>query len=104
PEHTLGRLLHSGLILPRSAQVVDIAEINARVRDQSRFVSALRSEIGRVIVGQTLLIDRLLTGLFCNGHILIEGVPGLAKTLTVKTLADTIDASFLRIVYTTDSL
>jgi len=84
--------------------VVDIAEINARVRDQSRFVEALRAEIGKVIVGQQPLVDRLLIGLFCGGHVLIEGVPGLAKTLTVQTLARSVSASFVRIQFTPDLL
>ncbi len=84
--------------------MVDIAEINARVRDQARFIATIREEVGRVIVGQHELIDRLLTGLLCNGHILIEGVPGLAKTLTVKTLSDAIDAKFVRIQFTPDLL
>jgi MoxR-like ATPase len=84
--------------------VVDIAEINARVRDQSHFVAALREEVAKIIVGQQVLVDRLLTGLFCGGHILIEGVPGLAKTLTVQTLAQAIDASFVRIQFAPDLL
>ncbi|MCH8010078.1 MAG: ATPase, partial [Chloroflexi bacterium] len=62
---------------------VDIEAINERVREQSAFVEKLKAETGRVIVGQEALIDRLLIGLLCSGHILIEGVPGLAKTLSV---------------------
>ncbi|MDE3192116.1 MAG: MoxR family ATPase [Chloroflexota bacterium] len=68
------------------------------------FVAPVIQEIKRVIVGQDYLIDRLLIGLFCDGHLLIEGVPGLAKTLAVKTLADTIDADFKRIQFTPDLL
>jgi MoxR-like ATPase len=83
---------------------VDIEAINARVRQESRFVDAVRAEVGRVIVGQRYLIDRLLICLLCDGHILIEGVPGLAKTLSVNTLAQTIGASFVRISFTPDLL
>jgi MoxR-like ATPase len=83
---------------------VDIEGINARVKQQSRFLDAIRSEIGRVIVGQTYLIDRLLIALLCDGHILIEGVPGLAKTLSVSTLSSTIGASFVRVQFTPDML
>ena len=83
---------------------VDIEAINARVKQQSRFLDAIRSEIGRVIVGQTYLIDRLLIALLCDGHILVEGVPGLAKTLSVSTLSNTIGASYVRVQFTPDLL
>ena len=83
---------------------VDIEAINARVREQSRFVELVKAETAHVIVGQEALIDRLLIGLLCRGHILIEGVPGLAKTLSVSTLARAIDASFVRIQFTPDLL
>ena len=83
---------------------VEIEAINARVQEQSAFVEKLKAETGRVIVGQEALIDRLLIGLLCSGHILIEGVPGLAKTLSVSTLASTISASFVRIQFTPDLL
>jgi MoxR-like ATPase len=83
---------------------VDIEAINARVRQESRFVNTLRQEVAQVIVGQTYLIDRLLIALLCDGHLLIEGVPGLAKTLSVQTLAQTIGASFVRISFTPDLL
>ena len=82
----------------------DIEAINARVKQESRFVEAIREEVGRVIVGQRYLVDRLLIALLCDGHILIEGVPGLAKTLSVSTLAQTIGASFVRIQFTPDLL
>jgi MoxR-like ATPase len=82
----------------------DIEAINARVKEESRFVEAVKQEVGRVIVGQTYLIDRLLIALLCDGHILIEGVPGLAKTLSVSTLARTLGASFVRIQFTPDLL
>ena len=68
------------------------------------FIAPVINEIRKVIVGQNYLINRLLLGLLCNGHLLIEGVPGLAKTLAAKTLADTIDASFRRIQFTPDLL
>jgi MoxR-like ATPase len=83
---------------------VDNEAINARVQRESRFVDAVRTEVGRVIVGQTYLIDRLLIALLCDGHILIEGVPGLAKTLSVSTLAQTIGATFVRVQFTPDLL
>jgi MoxR-like ATPase len=83
---------------------VDIEAINARVKQESRFVDAIRSEVGRVVVGQHYLIDRLIIALLCDGHILIEGVPGLAKTLSVHTLSQTIGASFVRIQFTPDLL
>jgi MoxR-like ATPase len=83
---------------------VDIEAINARVREESRFVQAVRDEVARVIVGQKYLIDRLLIALLCDGHILIEGVPGLAKTLSVHTLARTLGASFVRVQFTPDLL
>ncbi len=81
-----------------------IQEINEQVRQEAVFVQDLLNEIGKVIVGQNRLIQRLLIGLLADGHILIEGVPGLAKTLAVKTLADTIQASFQRIQFTPDLL
>jgi MoxR-like ATPase len=83
---------------------IDIDAINARVREQSRFVEAVKAQVGRVIVGQEYLIDRLLIALLCSGHVLIEGVPGLAKTLAVSTLAQAISASFVRIQFTPDLL
>ncbi len=83
---------------------VDIEAINARVREQSRFIELVKAETARVIVGQDALIDRLLIGLLCRGHILIEGVPGLAKTLSVSTLARCISATFVRIQFTPDLL
>jgi MoxR-like ATPase len=81
-----------------------IASINDRVRDASAFAYRLREEIGQVVVGQRYLVDRLLTGLLAGGHVLLEGVPGLAKTLSVKTLAQAIHASFRRIQFTPDLL
>lgn len=83
---------------------VDIKELNERIKKESSFVEALSMEIGKVIVGQKHLVDSLLIGLLSNGHILLEGVPGLAKTLAIKTLAAVIDARFSRIQFTPDLL
>ena len=83
---------------------VDIATINERVRAQSSFVEGVKREVAKVIVGQDVLVERLIIGLLCRGHILIEGVPGLAKTLTVSTLARALDATFVRIQFTPDLL
>jgi MoxR-like ATPase len=81
-----------------------ISAVNDRVRDASAFAYRLREEVGGVIVGQRYLIDRLLVGLLANGHVLLEGVPGLAKTTAVKTLARAIHASFRRVQFTPDLL
>ena len=81
-----------------------IQEINRKVRDESVFVQQLIGEVHRVIVGQKYMVERLLIGLLTRGHILLEGVPGLAKTLAVKTLSSTIDAKFQRIQFTPDLL
>lgn len=81
-----------------------IAAINARVKEESRFVADLLAGMGKVIVGQKYLVDRLVIGLLANGHVLLEGVPGLAKTLSVRTLAALIDVSFQRIQFTPDLL
>ncbi|GAB4310902.1 MAG: AAA family ATPase [Candidatus Sumerlaeia bacterium] len=81
-----------------------IAELNEHIKEHSRFVDALSGEISKVIVGQRYLIERLLIGLLSNGHVLLEGVPGLAKTLSVKTLARAIDARFQRLQFTPDLL
>ena len=81
-----------------------IQEINQRVRGESGFVRRLVEEVHRVIVGQKYMVERLLIGLFSRGHVLLEGVPGLAKTLAVKTLAAAIDTKFQRIQFTPDLL
>jgi len=86
----------------RTAQ--DIKAIQERVEKESLFVQELLSEIGKVIVGQKYLVERLLLALLANGHILIEGVPGLAKSLSVKTLSDAIQTKFQRIQFTPDLL
>jgi MoxR-like ATPase len=75
-----------------------------QVRETSAWIQALREEIGRVIVGQEQLVERLLVGLLANGHVLLEGVPGLAKTMCVRTLAAAVQASFHRIQFTPDLL
>jgi MoxR-like ATPase len=82
----------------------DIKAINEKIQRESAFVDLLQMEIGKVIVGQKYMVERLLVGLLANGHILLEGVPGLAKTLSVKTLAATIQAKFQRIQFTPDLL
>ena len=81
-----------------------IGVINDQVKAESGWVATLRAEIGKVIIGQKYLVDRLLVGLLGNGHILLEGVPGLAKTLSVKTLAAAIHTGFQRIQFTPDLL
>ena len=81
-----------------------MAAINERVKESSACVQRIMQEMGKVIVGQRLLIERLLVGLLANGHVLLEGVPGLAKTLSVKTLARTISTKFQRIQFTPDLL
>ena len=71
-----------------------ISAINAEVQQASAFVQPLLSEINKVVIGQKYLVERLIIGLLANGHVLLEGVPGLAKTLSVKTLAASINAKF----------
>ena len=85
-------------------QMVDIKELNERIERQSAFVDAITMGMNKVIVGQKHLIESLLIGLLADGHILLEGVPGLAKTLAIKTLADLIKADFSRIQFTPDLL
>jgi MoxR-like ATPase len=85
-------------------QSVDIRELNERIREQSSFVDLINIEMGKVIVGQKHLVESLLIGMLSNGHILLEGVPGLAKTLAINTLASIIDAKFARIQFTPDLL
>jgi MoxR-like ATPase len=82
----------------------DIRQLNDRIQYQSVFVDRLRDEVGRVIVGQQMMMDRLLIGLLSNGHVLLEGVPGLAKTLAIKSLSQAIHAKFSRIQFTPDLL
>lgn len=82
----------------------DIKALNERIQQESAFVDMVTMEMNKVIIGQKHMIERLLIGLLANGHILLEGVPGLAKTLAIKSLANTIDAKFSRIQFTPDLL
>ena len=82
----------------------DIQELNQRIQYTSQFVDRLRNELAKVIIGQQYMVDRLLIGLLSNGHVLLEGVPGLAKTLTIKSLAQAMDGKFSRIQFTPDLL
>ena len=86
------------------AEAFDIRELNNRIEQQSSFIGTLTAGMDRVIVGQKHLVDSLLIGLLSDGHILLEGVPGLAKTLAIKTLAQLIDADYSRIQFTPDLL
>ena len=83
---------------------VDIQKINKLIEEESHFVDNIRTEMAKVIVGQNYMVDRLLIGLLANGHILLEGVPGLAKTLAVSTLSSVIQTNFQRIQFTPDLL
>ncbi|MGB0328103.1 MAG: AAA family ATPase [Akkermansiaceae bacterium] len=83
---------------------MDSQELQKRITFSSQWVTSVRDEMGRVLVGQTNLVNKLLIGLICNGHILLEGVPGLAKTLAIKALAGSLRADFSRIQFTPDLL
>jgi MoxR-like ATPase len=85
-------------------QSIDTQKLAEEIQKQNLWIAAVKEEMGRVVVGQTGLIDRLLIGLLTNGHVLLEGVPGLAKTLTVNTLAGALAAQFQRIQFTPDLL
>lgn len=82
----------------------DIRQLNEKISQAGQFTDTLKKEIGHVIIGQSHMLDRLLIGLLSNGHVLLEGVPGLAKTLTIKSLAQAIHAQFSRIQFTPDLL
>jgi len=82
----------------------DVRALNELVAKESSFVDKLLNEVGKVIVGQTYMVERILIGLLTGGHVLLEGVPGLAKTLTVRTLCDVISAKFARVQFTPDLL
>ena len=84
--------------------VQTIEEINAKIQQESGFLDVMNAEISKVIIGQQYMIDRLMIGLLANGHVLLEGVPGLAKTLAIKTLSDTIGGNFNRVQFTPDLL
>lgn len=86
------------------SEIVNIRELNDLIASKSNFVSMIRSGMDRRIVGQKHLVDSLLIALLCNGHVLLEGVPGLAKTLAIKTLASLVDAKYNRIQFTPDLL
>ncbi|GAB1351257.1 MoxR family ATPase [Ignavibacteriales bacterium] len=83
---------------------MDIAELNERIKSESWFIDEMLREMHKVVIGQSEMLERLLIGLFANGHILLEGVPGLAKTLAIKTLASVMNAKFQRIQFTPDLL
>lgn len=83
---------------------MDIAELNERIKSESWFIDEMLQEMHKVVIGQSEMLERLLIGLFANGHILLEGVPGLAKTLAIKTLASVMNAKFQRIQFTPDLL
>ncbi|MFZ1517814.1 MAG: MoxR family ATPase [Ignavibacteriaceae bacterium] len=83
---------------------MDIVALNEKIKNESAFVDLLMNEIGKVIVGQKVMVERLVIGLLGNGHVLLEGVPGLAKTLAIKTLAQAMKAKFQRIQFTPDLL
>ena len=83
---------------------IDVQSLTEEIKQRSQFVDSILSEASRVIVGQRILLERLLLALLCDGHVLLEGLPGLAKTLTIKTLADVIHADFQRIQFTPDLL
>jgi MoxR-like ATPase len=85
-------------------QSIDIKELNEKIQQESAFVDIIRMEMNKVIVGQKQMVERLLIGLLSNGHILLEGVPGLAKTLAIKSLANIIEARYSRIQFTPDLL
>ncbi len=82
----------------------EISKLNQKIQQDALFIQDLRKELSKVVVGQEDLVNGLLVGLIANGHVLVEGVPGLAKTLTIKTLAQTMDAAFQRIQFTPDLL
>ena len=83
---------------------IDVMALNQKVKDQSLFVTTMMNEMNKVIVGQRDMIEGIVMGLLTGGHILLEGVPGLAKTLTIATLAKTISLQFQRIQFTPDLL
>jgi len=87
-----------------SYQAEDIRQLTEKVKEQNYFFNLLRQEINKAIIGQHYMIDRLLIGLLGNGHVLLEGVPGLAKTLAIKTLAEAVHGDFSRIQFTPDLL
>ena len=85
-------------------QKFDLDELNARIKEESTFVESIFDEVSKVIIGQREMIERLVIGLLCNGHVLLEGVPGLAKTATVQSIASTFSVNFNSIQFTPDLL
>ena len=85
-------------------QKFDLDELNAKIKEESTFVEAIFDEVSKVIIGQKEMIERLIIGLLCNGHVLLEGVPGLAKTATVQSIASAFSVNFNRIQFTPDLL
>jgi MoxR-like ATPase len=83
---------------------IDVAKLNEAVREEALLVQAAVDEVRKVIVGQKTLVERMMVALLCRGHLLVEGVPGLAKTLAVKTLGQVLDLQFARIQFTPDLL
>lgn len=83
---------------------MDVQALTEQIKNQSQFVDSILNEAGKVVVGQRILLERLMLALLCDGHVLLEGLPGLAKTLTIKTIADVIEAQFNRIQFTPDLL
>ena len=84
--------------------MIDIIELNEKIQRESAFVDAINNEMHKSIIGQKEMIERLVIGLLANGHILLEGVPGLAKTMAINSLSKAIDARFSRIQFTPDLL
>jgi MoxR-like ATPase len=103
PEITLSNLSNERIVV-EEAMESDVKKITERVKQESDFVNTLMYEVGKVIVGQKYLLERLLIGILSNGHVLLEGVPGLAKTMSVMTLARAMQAGFQRIQFTPDLL
>ncbi|MBS1617993.1 MAG: AAA family ATPase [Bacteroidetes bacterium] len=91
-------------VITPSSSSVDIASLNDRINRESAFIDVLNMELGKAVVGQKYMVERLLLAVLSNGHILLEGVPGLAKTLSIKSLASAVHAGFSRIQFTPDLL
>ena len=87
-----------------SSPSVDIAALNDKIGRESAFIDVLNLELGKAVVGQKYMVERLILAVLANGHILLEGVPGLAKTLSIKSLASAVHAGFSRIQFTPDLL
>jgi MoxR-like ATPase len=97
-------MLKTELNMEEQSQTIDIKAINEKIEKQSAFVDLLTLEMNKVIIGQKHMIERLLIGLLGQGHVLLEGVPGLAKTLAINTLSQAVAGSFSRIQFTPDLL